>query len=104
MKDALYVVIAVGVIAFFIVRQRRSDRFRERSLLFPLALGIYGAVLLTQTSEHSSLTMGSAALLLLSAAASIGFGVIRGFTIERAVLASTPQKRSPKLIRGIRAG
>ena len=52
MKDALYVVIAVGVVAFFIVRQRRSDRFRERSLLFPLALGVYGAVLLTQTSEH----------------------------------------------------
>ena len=56
MKDALYVVIAVGVVAFFIVRQRRSDRFRERSLLFPLALGVYGAVLLTQTSEHDSLT------------------------------------------------
>ena len=55
MKDALYVVIAVGVVAFFIVRQRRSDRFRERSLLFPLALGVYGAVLLTQTTEHDSL-------------------------------------------------
>jgi hypothetical protein len=54
MKDALYVVIAFGVVAFFIVRQRRSDRFRERSLLFPLALGVYGAVLLTQTSGARS--------------------------------------------------
>jgi hypothetical protein len=82
MRDALYVVIAVGVVAFFIVRQRRSDRFRERSLLFPLALGVYGAVLLTHTSEHNSFTTASAVLLLLSAAASIGFGVIRGLTIE----------------------
>src|ERR1043166_6753740 len=82
MKEALYVVIVVGVVAFFIVRQRRSDRFRERSLLFPLALGVYGAVLLTQTSEHDSLTTASAVLLLSSAAASIVFGVIRGLTIE----------------------
>jgi uncharacterized membrane protein YoaK (UPF0700 family) len=82
MKDALYVVIAVGVVAFFIVRQRRSDRFRERSLLFPLALGVYGAVLLTQTSEHHSLTTPSAVLLLSGAVASIAFGVIRGLTIE----------------------
>jgi uncharacterized membrane protein YoaK (UPF0700 family) len=64
------------------VRQRRSDRFRERSLLFPLALGAYGAVLLTQTSEHDSLTTASAVLLLSSAVASISFGVIRGQTIE----------------------
>jgi uncharacterized membrane protein YoaK (UPF0700 family) len=82
MKDGLYVVIALGVVAFFIVRQRRSDRFRERSLLFPLALGAYGAVLLTQTSEHDSLTTASAVLLLSSAVASISFGVIRGLTIE----------------------
>jgi uncharacterized membrane protein YoaK (UPF0700 family) len=82
MKEALYVVIAAGVVAFFIVRQRRSDRFRERSLLIPLALGVYGAVLLTQTSEHDSLTTASAVLLLSSAAASIVFGVIRGLTIE----------------------
>jgi uncharacterized membrane protein SirB2 len=47
MKDALYVVIALAAVAFLIVRQRRSDRFRERSLLFPLALGVYGAVVLT---------------------------------------------------------
>lgn|SRR5512133_2730273 len=82
MKEALYVVIAVAVVAFFIVRQRRSDRFRERSLLLPLALGVYGAVLLTQTSEHDPLTTASAVLLLSSAAASIVFGVIRGLTIE----------------------
>ena len=82
MKDALYVVIALGVVAFFIVRQRRSDRFRERSLLFPLALGVYGAVLLTQTSEHNPVTTASAVLLLSSAVASIAFGVIRGLTIE----------------------
>jgi hypothetical protein len=82
MKGALYVVIALGVVAFFIVRQRRSDRFRERSLLLPLALGVYGAVLLTQTSEHDSITTASAVLLLSSAAASIAFGLIRGLTIE----------------------
>jgi hypothetical protein len=82
MKEALYVVIAMGVVVFFIVRQRRSDRFRERSLLLPLALGIYGTVLLTQTSEHNAITTASAVLLVSSAAASIAFGVIRGLTIE----------------------
>jgi len=82
MKAVLYVAIAAGVIAFFIVRQRRSDRFRERSLLFPLVLGAYGVALLTQTSEHTALTAASAVLLAASAAASIVFGVIRGLTIE----------------------
>jgi uncharacterized membrane protein YsdA (DUF1294 family) len=82
MRAALYVLIAVVVVAFFVMRQRRSDRFRERSLLFPLALGVYGAVLLTNTSEHKTVTTASAVLLLLSAAASIGFGVFRGRTIE----------------------
>jgi disulfide bond formation protein DsbB len=82
MRDALYVLIAVGVIAFFIVRQRRSDRFRERSLLFPLLLGIYGAVELTRISEHDSLTTASVVLLCSSAVASLAFGVIRGRTIE----------------------
>lgn len=81
-KDALYVLGGLAVIVFFIVRQRRSDRFRERSLLFPLALGIYGVVLLSDTSEHLSLNVASAVLLILSALASIGFGVIRGRTIE----------------------
>jgi len=82
MRDVLYVVIAVGVAVFFIVRQRRSDRFRERSLLFPLVLAIYGAALLTQTSEHHALTTASVMLLLASAAASIAFGAIRGFTMD----------------------
>jgi hypothetical protein len=81
-KDALYVLGGLAVILFFIVRQRRSDRFRERSLLFPIALGIYGVVLLTNTSEHLSLNVASAVLLILSGLASIGFGVIRGRTIE----------------------
>jgi hypothetical protein len=82
MREAVYAVGAVAVVVFFIVRQRRSDRFRERSLLFPVALGLYGAVLLTRTSEHETLTTASALLLVLSAVASIGFGVIRGRTIE----------------------
>jgi uncharacterized membrane protein YoaK (UPF0700 family) len=94
MKDALYVVIAAGVVAFFIVRQRRSDRFRERSLLFPLALGVYGAVLLTQTSEHDSLTTASAVLLLSSAVASVSFGVIRGLTIELFMRGEEPWERA----------
>lgn len=82
MREALYVLLAVAVVAFFIVRQRRSDRFRERSLLFPLALGLYGAVLLTHVVERDALGATSVVLLLLSAAASIAFGVIRGSTIE----------------------
>jgi hypothetical protein len=45
-------------------------------------LGIYGVVLLTNTSEHLSLNVASAVLLILSGLASIGFGVIRGRTIE----------------------
>ena len=81
-KDAIYVLGGLVVVAFFIVRQRRSDRFRERSLLFPIALGIYGIVLITDTTRHQALTVASALLLVLSAAASIGFGVIRGRTIE----------------------
>jgi hypothetical protein len=81
-KDAIYVFGGLAVITFFVVRQRRSDRFRERSLLFPIALGIYGVVLLTNTSEHVSLNVASAVLLVVSGLASIGFGVIRGRTIE----------------------
>ena len=81
-KDVIYVVGGLAVIAFFVVRQRRSTRFRERSLLFPSALGVYGIVLLTDTTKHHALTVASALLLLLSAAASIGFGVLRGRTIE----------------------
>jgi hypothetical protein len=81
-KDAIYVLGGLLVVAFFIVRQRRSDRFRERSLLLPIALGIYGIVLLRNTTEHHALTAASAVLLIVSAAASTGFGVIRGRTIE----------------------
>ena len=81
-KDAIYVLGGLAVVVFFIVRQRRSDRFRERSLLFPIASGIYGVVLLTDSSRHLALSVASAVLLILSALASIGFGVIRGRTIE----------------------
>ena len=38
-KDALFVLGGLAVVVFFILRQRRSDRFRERSMLFPIALG-----------------------------------------------------------------
>jgi hypothetical protein len=81
-KDALYVVGGCAVVVFFVVRQRRSDRFTERSLLLPIGLGIYGIVLLTDTSKHHAFTVASGVLLVASAAASIGFGVIRGRTIE----------------------
>jgi hypothetical protein len=82
MRDAIFVLGGVAVIVFFIGRQRRSDRFRERSLLFPGALGVYGVVLLGDTSKHHALSVASGALLVVSAAASIGFGVLRGRTIE----------------------
>ncbi len=78
----LYVVGGCAVVVFFVVRQRRSDRFTERSLLFPIGLGIYGIVLLTDTSKHHAFTVASGVLLVVSATASIGFGVIRGRTIE----------------------
>ena len=82
MRDALYVVGGLAIVVFFIVRQLRSDRFEQRSLIFPIGLGIYGAVILNGTSKHHPVTAASAALLCLSAAASVGFGVIRGRTIE----------------------
>ena len=82
MRAALYVLGGLAVIAFFVVRQRRSDRFEQRSLLFPIGLGIYGALLLNGTSRHDPVTFASAALLCVSAVASIAFGVIRGRTIE----------------------
>jgi hypothetical protein len=93
-KDAIYVLGGLAVVVFFIVRQRRSDRFRERSLLFPIALGIYGVVLLTDTSKHLALNVASAVLLILSAIASIGFGVIRGRTIELFVRGGELWKRA----------
>jgi hypothetical protein len=84
-RPVLYVLISLAVVLFFIVRQRRSEPFRERSFLLPLALGVYGAVELVNISEHDALTTASAALLVVSVMASIGFGVIRGRTIELSV-------------------
>jgi len=51
-RDALYVVGGLAIVVFFIVRQLRSDRFEQRSLIFPIGLGIYGAVILNGTSKH----------------------------------------------------
>jgi hypothetical protein len=90
MKDAIYVLGGIAVVVFFIVRQRRSDRFSERSLLFPIGLGIYGVVLLTDTTQHHALSIASAVLLVLSALASIGFGVTRG---QRSVWAGVASSR-----------
>ena len=82
MRTALYVVGGLAIIAFFVVRQRRSDRYRERSLIVPIALGLYGLALLRGTWRHDPLTVASVVLLGLSALASIGFGVFRGRTIN----------------------
>src|SRR5690242_3419135 len=82
MRTALYVVGGLGIVAFFVVRQRRSDRYRERSLILPIALGLYGLALLRGTWRHDPLTVASVVLLVLSASASIGFGVFRGRTIN----------------------
>ena len=81
-RAAIYVLGGLAVIAFFIVRQRRSDRFEQRSLIFPIGLGIYGALLLNRASRHDPVTFASAVLLLLSAVASVVFGVLRGRTIQ----------------------
>jgi len=82
MRDAIYVVGGLAIVAFFIARQRRSERFEQRSLLLPAALAIYGLVLLDQTLRRDPFTASSALLLILSAVASIVFGVFRGRTIE----------------------
>jgi len=81
-KDALYIVGGAAIVVFFIVRQLRSDRFRERSLIFPLALGVYGAFVLRGAARAHPFTAASVALLSLSALASIVFGVFRGNTIQ----------------------
>lgn len=81
MRTALYVVGGLALIAFFVARQRRSDRYRARSLMLPLALGLYGIALLRGTWRHDRLTATSIILLGLSALASIGFGAFRGRTI-----------------------
>ena len=82
MSDAVYVVGGLAIVAFFIARQRRSERFEQRSLLIPAALAVYGLVLLDHTSNQDPFTASSALLLTLSAVASIVFGVFRGRTIE----------------------
>lgn len=82
MRAALYALGGLAVITFFIVRQRRSDRYRERSLLLPLGLGLYGLALLRGTWRHDRVTFASIVLLALSALASVGFGVFRGRTIN----------------------
>ena len=82
MRDAVYVVGGLAIVAFFIARQRRSERFEQRSLLIPAALAVYGLVLLDHTSKQDPFTASSALLLTLSAVASIVFGVFRGRTIE----------------------
>lgn len=82
MRDAIYVVGGLAIIAFFIARQRRSERFEQRSLVIPAALAVYGVVLLDHTTRRDPFTVSSAVLLTLSAVASIAFGAFRGRTIE----------------------
>ncbi|MGN6379325.1 MAG: hypothetical protein ACTHNU_10275 [Gaiellales bacterium] len=82
MHTALYALGGLAIVTIFVVRPRRSDRYRERSLILPLVLGAYGLVLLRGTSHHDRLTLASILLLLLSATASIGFGLYRGRTIS----------------------
>ena len=82
MRTALYALGGLAIVAVFIVRQRRCDRYRDRSLILPLVLGLYGLALLRGTWRHDRLTLASGALLLLSAAASVAFGVFRGRTID----------------------
>lgn len=82
MRTALYALGGLAIVMFFVVRQRRSDRYRERSLILPLALGLYGLALLRGTSRHDHLTLVSILLLVLSGLASVGFGVFRGRTIN----------------------
>jgi hypothetical protein len=82
MKGAAYVAAGLAIVAFFIIRQRRSNRFVQRSLLFPLLLGLYGAFLVSGTLRHGSASASSVLLLSLSAVASIGFGIFRGRRID----------------------
>jgi hypothetical protein len=82
MRGAIYVIAGLAIIVLFIVRQRRSERFEQRSLFIPAALAIYGIVLLDHTARRDPLTASSALLLSLSAVASLSFGVFRGRTVE----------------------
>ena len=81
-RGALYVLGGIAIVAFVVVRQRRSERFAERSLLLPLVLGAYGIVLARGAVNGDPLTAASVILLSLSAAASVAFGVFRGRTVE----------------------
>ncbi len=60
MRAALYALGGLALVTVFVVRQRRSDRYRERSLILPLALGLYGLALLRGTWRHDPLTSASA--------------------------------------------
>ena len=82
MRTGLYVLGGLAIVVFFVVRQRRSDRYRSRSLIVPLGLGVYGLSLLRGTWRHDRLTAASIVLLGLSALASIGFGMFRGRTLD----------------------
>ena len=82
MRGAVYVIGGLAIIAFFVVRQRRSERFEQRSLFIPAALAVYGLVLLDHTTRRDPFTASSGLLLSLSAVASICFGIFRGRTIE----------------------
>jgi hypothetical protein len=81
-KDAAYVLAAIAVVVYVVARQRRGDRFVQRSLLFPLVLGIYGVFLVRGAVDRDAVSALSLGLLALSAAASIGFGIFRGRTME----------------------
>ena len=78
MRTTLYALGGLAIVTIFIVRQRRSDRYRDRSLILPLVLGLYGLALLRGTWRHDRLTLASILLLCLSALASVAFGVFRG--------------------------
>jgi len=82
MRGAIYVIGGLAIIVLFIVRQRRSERFEQRSLFIPAALAIYGIVLLDHTARRDPFTTSSALLLSLSAVASLSFGVFRGRTVQ----------------------
>jgi hypothetical protein len=82
MRGAIYVIGGLAIIVLFIVRQRRGERFEPRSLFVPAALAIYGIVLLEHTARRDPFTASSAVLLMLSAVASLSFGVFRGRTVE----------------------
>ena len=56
MRDAIYVIGGLAIIAVFVLRQRRSERFQERSLFIPAALAVYGLVLVDHTLRRDPFT------------------------------------------------